>query len=127
MKTLSAVAVGLAIALSAHVAQAYVVQVVTAVPVTAPTTAGDPLQLDDAVQSAIRDVLHRAIAFTPSVVQIEDARIIGNQLYLVLLLADTDGEAMLDRLDTGHVAPADPDTGDDDPADGVAVPRALTL
>jgi hypothetical protein len=129
MKTLSTAIVGLAIALSAQVAQAYVVQVVTTVPVAAATSAGDASELENVVQSAIRDVLQHAIAFIPSVVRIEDARIIGKQLYLVLLIADADGEAAIEGLSTDHPSPleADPDSPDEDQTDGMVVPEPARL
>jgi hypothetical protein len=50
-----------------------------------------------------------AIAFRPTVVRIEDARIIGKRLYLVLLLADADGEATIDRLGTDRTPESEPD------------------
>lgn len=112
MKTLSAVVAGLAIALSAQVAGAYVVQVVTTVPVALGTNAEDTTQLDDVAVSAVRDVLSHAIAFTPTVVRIEDARLIGERLYLVILIADADGEATMEGL-----VPEE--------ADGIAQPGAV--
>jgi hypothetical protein len=129
MKALSTAVVGLAIALSAQVAQAYVVQVVTTVPVAAATSAGDTSELGNVVQSAIRDVLQHAIAFIPSVVRIEDARIIGKHLYLVLLIADADGEATIEGLNTDHSSSleADPDAPDEDQADGMVVPEPSRL
>jgi hypothetical protein len=118
MKTLSAVVVGLAIVISARVAPAYVVQVVTSAPLVDATSAEAPSRLDDAVQAAIRDVLEHAIAFTPTVVRIEDARIIGQRLYLVLLLADADGEATIEGLGTGHTRSDAPDVESPGPPGG---------
>ena len=119
MKTLSTVIVGLAIALSAQSAGAYVVQVVTTVPVAKAISAEDTSPLEDAVESAIRDVLDKAIAFTPTVVRIEDARIIGTRLYLVLLIADAEGEATIDGLLK--------DTPDAEAPDAIIRPGALQL
>jgi hypothetical protein len=114
MKTLSALVVGLAIALSAQAAGAYVIQVVTTVPVTA-ASAADAGQLGDVVQWAIRDVLDHAIAFTPTVVRIDDARVVGERLYLILLVADAEGEAAIQQLgaeeSTGADGAQDDDTG----------------
>jgi hypothetical protein len=67
MKTLVAVILGVALALSANVATAYVVVVGAAIPIT-PAVAEDGARLGDAVRAAIRDVLAHAIAFTPTVV-----------------------------------------------------------
>jgi hypothetical protein len=114
MKALTAVVVGLAIALSTQVAGAYVVQVVTTVPVAAATGAQGTSQLADVVESAIRDVLSHAIAFTPTVVRIEDARIVGERLYLVLLIADTEGEAIIEGLATDRAPKGEPDASDAD-------------
>jgi hypothetical protein len=106
MKLCIAVVVGLvlALALSAGPAAAYVVQVVTTVPVAPGTSAGDASKLEDLVASAIQDVMSHVIAFTPSVMRIEDARIIGEKLYLVLFIADTEGESTIESLG-GHPAP----------------------
>jgi len=129
MKTLTAVIVGLAIALSTQVAGAYVVQVVTTVPVAAATGAQGTSQLGDIVESAIRDVLSHAIAFTPTVVRIEDARIVGERLYLVLLIADTEGEAIIEGLATDRAPESEPDTSDADAerTGGVVRPGAVRL
>lgn len=113
MKTLTAVVVGLAITLSTQVAGAYVVQVVTTVPVAA-TGAQGTSQLGDVIESAIRDVLSHAIAFTPTVVRIENARIVGERLYLVLLIADTEGEAIIEELATDRAPESEPDASDAD-------------
>jgi len=112
MKTLIAAVVGLTIVLSAQAARAYVVQVVTTVSVAAGTSAENTAQLGDVVQSAIRDVLSHAIAFTPSVVRIEDARIIGEKLYLVLLIADAEGESTIRGLGTDSAPEGEPDAPD---------------
>jgi hypothetical protein len=114
MKTLIAAVVGLAIALSTQVAGAYVVQVVTTVPVAAATDAQGTSQFGDVIESAIRDVLSHAIAFTPTVVRIEDARIVGRQLYLVLLIADAEGEATIEGLATDRAPEGQPDALDAD-------------
>jgi hypothetical protein len=123
MKTLTAVVGGMAIALSAQVTAAYVVQVVTTVPVAAGTSLEDTSQLGDVVESAVRDVLAHAIAFTPTVVRIEDARIIGERLYLVLLIADAEGESIIEGLAADPAAGSEPETlGDYQPRGSVAVP-----
>ena len=128
MKTLTAVVVGLAIALSTQVAGAYVVQVVTTVPVAATGTQGTS-QLGDLVESAIRDVLSHAVAFTPTIVRVEDARIVGERLYLVLLLADTEGEAIIEGLATDRAPESEPDAPDADAerTGGVVRPGAVRL
>lgn len=114
MKMISSAIVGLAIALSAETAQAYVVQVLTAVPVTAASNSDETSKLGDDIASAVLDVVHHAIGFTPTLVRIQDASIIGTQLYLVLLLADADGEALVDGPRTDPTSPSSLDVPDDE-------------
>jgi hypothetical protein len=93
MKTLVVIAVGLALTLSAHVAAAYVAVVGTAIPIASAPDAAEPANLEKVVRSAIRDVLEHAVAFTPTVVTIQDARIIGDRLYLFIFVSDEGGES----------------------------------
>jgi hypothetical protein len=123
MKMLTTAIAGLVIALTAQVAQAYVVQVVTTVPLSTATSLQDPSQLGDDIVSAIRDVVRHVIAFTPTVIRIEDARVVGSQLYLVLLLADADGEALIEERAAVPTSPSTPDASDDDDTDEIIVPN----
>jgi hypothetical protein len=127
MKTLSAAVVGVAIALSAQVAAAYVVQIVTAVPLAAEGSAKDTAQIGAVVESAVRDVLAHAIAFTPTVVRVEDARIIGEQLYLVLLVADAEGEVLIEALAAGHPTGSESDLPSGDATGGSVGSGALRM
>jgi hypothetical protein len=111
MKTLVAVFLGLALALSTNVAAAYVVVVGAAVPI-APAVAEDSSRLSDAVRSAIRDVLAHAVAFTPTVVTIQNARVVGDRLYILLFIANEDGEATIEALSTNGNPPATADPQD---------------
>ena len=122
MKMLTAVIAGLAITLMAQAAQAYVVQVVTTVPMKTATSPPDTSQLGDDVASAIRDVVRHVIAFSPTFVRIEDARIVGTQLYLVVLLADADGEALLHEPGTAQTSPSGPEGPDDDENEEIVAP-----
>ena len=56
------------------------------------TNTADETQVRNAVEAAIKDVLGHAIAFTPTVVTLENVQIVGDRLYLMLLIADADGE-----------------------------------
>jgi hypothetical protein len=85
----------LAIATSANPASAYVIQVATSIPAT---SLADDTELKGAVASAIDDVLDHAVAFTPTVVTVQNARVVGNRLYILLLIADRDGEEMMKSL-----------------------------
>jgi hypothetical protein len=127
MKMLTTAIAGLAIALSAQVAQAYVVKVVTTVPATAVAGDADASQVADVVLSAIEDVVRHAIAFKPTLVQIDDARIIGTQLYLVLLIADESGQSIIDGLGTDPAASPPADAPADDHGDLTATPEPTRL
>ena len=62
----------------------------------------------------IRVVLTRAIAFSPTIVTLEKATLVGNRLYLVLFL--TDGDTSVSTL-PGLVPPRE------DPMDSPEAPR----
>ena len=107
MKTLVAVAVALALAASAHAASAYVAVVGTAISVPSAPDAERSARLEAVMWAAIRDVLEHAVAFTPTVVTIEDARVVGDRLHLLIFLSDEGGESV-----------AQPPTRDDGPRSG---------
>jgi hypothetical protein len=100
--------VALAVAASASVATAYVAVVGTAVPVTT-AVMQDGQRLDGLLQSAIRDVLDRAIAFTPTIVTLQKVTVIGDRLYILLFIADEDGQATIDALSTDPEPEPTPD------------------
>jgi hypothetical protein len=91
-------------------ASAYLVEVTTSVAVS---DADDQAKITTAVQSAVDDVLRDAIAFTPTMVVLTRALVIGERLYIRLLIADRDGEETVKDL---AVPPPDDD-------DAVAGPR----
>ena len=95
MRHLVAAGVALALAWFENPALAYVAEVTTSVSVSG---VENPTQLNEAIHSAVDDVLTQAIAFTPTVVILTDARRVGDRLYLRLLIADQDGEKMLGEL-----------------------------
>ena len=95
MKMLVAVAVALALATSAHVASAYVAVVGTDIPIPSAPDAERSARLEAVIWAAIRDVLEHAVAFTPTVVTIEDARIVGDRLHLLIFLSDEAGESVI--------------------------------
>ena len=100
MKGLVAAIIGLAIAVSADPSAAYVAAITTSIPIA---SAGDDDQLKDALTSAIDDVLHHAIAFTPTVVTLQSARVVDDRIYILLLVADGDGEEMLQKLSVERI------------------------
>ena len=72
-------------------ASAYVAHVLTSIPVAS----SEGRELEDAVRTAINDVLEHAIAFVPTLVDVRDARVVGDRIYILLLLADDDGAAIV--------------------------------
>ena len=98
MKGLLAGVIGLAIAVFADPAAAYMPEITTSIPAA---SAGDDAQLKAAVESAIDDVLHHAIAFTPTLMTLQTVRVIGDRIYLLLLIADGEGEELMRKLPPG--------------------------
>jgi hypothetical protein len=92
-----AILVGLAVSLLASIASAYVVVAGAEIPIT-PAVAQDRAQLGDAVRAAIRDVLDHAVAFTPTVVTLQNARVVGDRLYILLFIANEDGALTIEAL-----------------------------
>jgi hypothetical protein len=97
-------AAGLVLALvsAATPAAAYVVEVTTSVSVS---DASDQGQLRAAVQSAVDDVLSGAIAFAPTLVVLTRAVVVGERLYVRLLIADAEGEQAVKDFADGDTGP----------------------
>ena len=70
-------------------ASAFLVEVATSVAVA---DAGDPGALQAALSKAVDDVLKEAVAFTPTLIVLTHAAVVGERLYVRLLVADSDGE-----------------------------------
>lgn len=107
MRALLAAIVALVITVAASPAMAYVVMVTTSVPTASLT---DEAQLKTAVAAAVDDVLAHAIGFTPTVVTLEGVRVVGDRMYLLMTIADAEGEATIDGLSTDEplsIAPAE--------------------
>lgn len=88
-------------------ALAHVLEAVTSVPTE---QAANREQLDDAIQAAIDDVVTHAIAFEPTVVSLMDAKVVGDRIYLFVLIADKDGEDAIRVLLAGR-PPRTPEPG----------------
>jgi hypothetical protein len=95
MKHLVAAASALVLAWSATPAAAFVVEVTTSVAVA---DAEDHGQLKTALQAAVDNVLSDAISFTPTMIVLTHAVLVGDRLYVRLLLADQDGERTFNDL-----------------------------
>ena len=105
MKHLVAVLVALVITAVTSPAMAYVVVVTTSIPL--PHTA-DEAQIETELDSAVNDVLAHAIAFTPTVVQLEILRVVADRVYLLLLIADADGEKSIEAFSAPEPSSAAP-------------------
>lgn len=70
-------------------------EVTTSVPVEDVQREGE---LGEHLQTAVRGVVSETIAFTPTLVALTDARVVGRRLYLRLLIADEEGERELKDL-----------------------------
>ena len=104
MKTLGTLVVALALALSAQTAEAHIVQLVTAVPMTAVDGGQDEVAVSSIILTAVKDALRQAVAFEPTLVVVEDARVVGGHLYLRVLAADSEGEALIQELENARAA-----------------------
>ena len=88
-------ALGVALLASASPASAYIVEALTFIPATA---AHDKTELETAVRMAVVDVATHAVAFVPAVVSIREIRLVGDRIYLFVLLADEAGAAEVETL-----------------------------
>lgn len=95
MKTLFAALLGLALTTAAVPALAHVVEVTTAVPLE---DADDQEGLTAAIHAAVNEAMEGAVAFKPTLIALTRANVIGDRLYVRLLMADTEGEEMLRDL-----------------------------
>jgi hypothetical protein len=101
MRTLSmVVALGMTVLCTASPAAAYVIEALTSISADQAT---DKETLEQAIRTAVDDVAAHAVAFTPTVVLLRDAKLIGDRIYLFVLLADEAGEAEIHVLETGTV------------------------
>ena len=93
---LGRVAAGVALLLaSSSPASAYLVEVTTSVAVV---DTHDRSAVRDALMTAVDGVLKEAIAFTPTMVVLTSATVVGDRLYVRLLVADQDGERTFEEL-----------------------------
>ena len=83
-------------------ADAYIVEALTSIPVD---PAADKETVEKAILAAIDDVATHAVAFTPAVVSLREARLVGDRIYLLVLIADQAGQAEIEVLETGAVRP----------------------
>jgi len=103
VRLLAAVVAALTLLGVARPAAAFVVEVTTSVVVT--DTEGHT-RLKSVVQTAVDDVLKDAIAFTPTFVLLTRAVVLGDRLYIRLLVADQEGEQTVKDLADPEEDPA---------------------
>jgi hypothetical protein len=81
--------------LAASPASAYLAEVTTSVAVS---DTDDRAAVQQALMSAVDGVLKEAIAFTPTLVVLTNAAVVGDRLYIRLLIADQEGEKTFNEL-----------------------------
>ena len=67
-------------------------------PTLAPVESLDQKRRDGTIQAALDYVAAHAVALTPTVVALLDARLIGERIFLFVLLADREGERTIRLL-----------------------------
>ena len=95
MKTLLATILGLALVTFASPAAAYVVAIPTSI---SAESVADDTDLTAALRSAIDDVLSHAVAFSPTFVTVQTARLVGDRVYILLLIGDAEGEQTMKTM-----------------------------
>src|SRR2546421_4980887 len=95
MKTLLATILGLALVTAASPAAAYVVAFPTSI---SAKSVDDDTDLTAALRSAIDDVLSHAVAFSPTFVTVQTARLVGDRVYILLLIGDAEGEQTMKTM-----------------------------
>jgi len=78
-------------------AAAHVVQATSSLPLT-DLDVNDKPKLEQALKTAVNQVVKDTIAFKPTLVALTDAQVIGERLYFRVLIADEDGERTLAEL-----------------------------
>jgi hypothetical protein len=81
--------------LTSSPASAFLVEVTTSVAVA---DAEDQRALQTALTEAVDGVLQEAIAFKPTLVVLTHAAVVGERLYIRLLVADSDGERTFEEM-----------------------------
>jgi hypothetical protein len=103
IRALSIVAIlGLALLATARPAGAYVIEALTSI---SADEAGDKETLEKAILAAVDDLATHAVAFVPTVVSLREAKLVGDRIYLFVLLADAEGEAEIEVLKADTARP----------------------
>jgi hypothetical protein len=120
MKPVLTLLIGVAVLAAATAASAHMVEITVSIPAV---KAADDADLKQALASAVDDAVKNAIAFTPTMVTLQNARRVGDRIYIVLLVVDRDGEEMMKQLaiDEGTSS-----SEDDSPSDAPAASGTQT-
>src|SRR5260370_26388917 len=76
-------------------AGAYLIEALTSIPAGEAT---DEPTLEKAIRAAVADVATHAVAFRPTMVSLQEVKLVGDRIYLFILLADAAGEAEIEVL-----------------------------
>ncbi|HZE75461.1 MAG TPA: hypothetical protein VE091_09150 [Gemmatimonadales bacterium] len=96
------VTLGLALLATASPARAYVIEALTSIRAD---EAADKETLEQAIRAAVDDIVTHAVAFTPTMVSVREAKLVGDRIYLLMLLADAAGEAEIEVLKAASTQP----------------------
>ena len=88
-------ALGLTLLTPAGSASAYVIEALTSIP---SEQGRDKVDLERAIRAAVDDVATHAVGFRPTVVSLREAKLIGDRIYLFVLITDAAGEQELEIL-----------------------------
>ena len=91
-----------ALAMATTPAWAVVAEVTTSVSVS---DTDDSAAMERALRAAVDGVLEKAISFKPTVLVVTAAMVVGDRLYVRMLLADEDGERIVGELGESEKAP----------------------
>ena len=89
------VVLGLALLTTTGPAGAYVIEALTSIPAN---QTGDKAALEKMIEAAVDDLATHAARFTPTMVSLREAKLVGNRIYLFVLLADAEGEAEIEAM-----------------------------
>lgn len=84
-------------------ASGHIVEVTTSLDVA---EAQDPENFKQALRTAVDKILNDTVAFQPTLVALTDAQLVGERVYVRILLADADGEQMLNDVRHGPGGPS---------------------
>ena len=85
----------------ASTASAHVVMVTASIPEGKASNATD---LEQALAVVLNDAITHTVAFAPTQITLQGVRQVGDEIYLMLLIVDADGEQLIHRLEREDAA-----------------------